>query len=118
MEYIETHTSYEASDRVWRGALPLQAVLFNPLSTLYFPDISRANPWLGAYEILRQHRGLPTTTPERLRSARIEEFIADMTKGESRRFVRWANWDDPTLIYAYELARDHPEKWTTQRPAR
>jgi hypothetical protein len=61
---------------------------------------------LGAYEILLDHMRRLGTTPEAVRSARIKEFIQFMKKEESLRGARFATWVDPTLVYAYELARN------------
>lgn len=62
---------------------------------------------LGAYEILLTHMGQTGTTPEALRSARINDFVKFMRHEESLKETRYANLVDPTLVYAYELTQKH-----------
>jgi RNA polymerase sigma factor (sigma-70 family) len=95
--------SFEEADLRWRLADRQSARQYSLRGE--YPYINHRVAWLGAFELLQSHLGLPTTTPEALRSARIDDFVMHMKREEFQRGPLFTNWVDPTLVYAYELAR-------------
>jgi hypothetical protein len=59
----------------------------------------------GEYEILLSHLGKPRRTPRPVRDAAIQAFLEWMEEEEKLLGPRFRNYVDPTMVYAYELAR-------------
>jgi hypothetical protein len=113
LAYISTGSKFEQTDSEWRVAD--RSMARRQFAGHEYPVINHRVAWLGAFELLQSHLGKPTKTPEPLRSARIDDFMMHMKREEFIRGPGYVSWVDPTLVYAYELMKNHRPDPTRQR---